>query len=59
MEELEFQEADVLWPWPDTPSPEEYDYLTSLLAPLDIPFVAVPGNHDDRALMRAALPNGG
>lgn len=43
----------------DTPSAEEYDHLKSLLAPLEIPFVAVPGNHDDRALMRAALPNGG
>jgi 3',5'-cyclic AMP phosphodiesterase CpdA len=43
----------------DTPSAEEYEHLKSLLAPLDIPFVAVPGNHDDRALMRAALPNGG
>jgi hypothetical protein len=33
MEELEFQEADVLWPWPDTPSPEEdssYDLLLLL-----------------------------
>ena len=43
----------------DTPSAEEYDHLKSLLAPLEIPFVTVPGNHDDRALMRAALPNGG
>jgi 3',5'-cyclic AMP phosphodiesterase CpdA len=43
----------------DTPNAEEYDYLKSLLAPLEIPFVAVPGNHDDRALMRAALPDGG
>ena len=43
----------------DTPSVEEYEYLKSLLAPLEIPFVAVPGNHDDRALMRAALPKGG
>jgi 3',5'-cyclic AMP phosphodiesterase CpdA len=43
----------------DTPAAEEYDHLKSLLAPLEIPFVAVPGNHDDRRLMRAALPNGG
>ena len=43
----------------DTPSAEEYDHLKSLLAPLEIPFVAEPGNHDDRALMRATLPNGG
>jgi 3',5'-cyclic AMP phosphodiesterase CpdA len=43
----------------DTPSAEEYAHLKSLLAPLEIPFVAIPGNHDDRALMRAALPDGG
>jgi 3',5'-cyclic AMP phosphodiesterase CpdA len=43
----------------DTPSAEEYAHLKSLLAPLEIPFVAVPGNHDDRVLMRAALPDGG
>ncbi len=41
----------------DTPRQDEYDHLTTLLAPLAIPFIAVPGNHDDRALMRAALPD--
>jgi Icc protein len=41
----------------DTPAKEEYDHLLALLAPLQIPFAAIPGNHDDRALMRAALPN--
>ena len=41
----------------DTPIKEEYDHLSMLLAPLQIPFAAVPGNHDDRALMRAALPD--
>ncbi len=40
----------------DTPAKEEYDHLLALLAPLKIPFAAIPGNHDDRALMRAALP---
>ena len=40
----------------DTPTGEEYEHLTALLAPLDIPCMAIPGNHDDRALMRAALP---
>jgi 3',5'-cyclic-AMP phosphodiesterase len=25
--------------------------------PLEIPFAAIPGNHDDRAMMRAALPD--
>ena len=32
----------------DTPAKEEYDHLKTLLAPLEIPFVAIPGNHDDR-----------
>jgi len=40
----------------DTPAAEEYEHLRRLLAPLEIGFVAVPGNHDGRALMRAALP---
>jgi Icc protein len=40
----------------DTPLKEEYDHLKELLAPLDIPSAAVPGNHDSRELMRAALP---
>jgi 3',5'-cyclic AMP phosphodiesterase CpdA len=40
----------------DTPTAEEYDYLKRLLAPLEIPFVAIPGNHDSRALMRDAFP---
>jgi 3',5'-cyclic AMP phosphodiesterase CpdA len=41
----------------DTRLPEEYDHLESLLAPLEIPFAAVPGNHDDRAPLRAAFPH--
>ena len=41
----------------DTPRAEEYDHLTALLAPLAIPFAAIPGNHDDRALLRAAFPH--
>jgi 3',5'-cyclic AMP phosphodiesterase CpdA len=41
----------------DTPLQDEYDHLVQLLAPLEIPFAAVPGNHDDRTLMRAALPH--
>jgi 3',5'-cyclic-AMP phosphodiesterase len=40
----------------DRPSTEAYQHFVALLAPLEIPFVATPGNHDDRALMRAALP---
>ena len=43
----------------DTPEAEEYEHLKRLLAPLEIDFVAVPGNHDSRELMRAALPEGG
>ena len=41
----------------DTPRAEEYDHLVRLLTPLQIPFAAVPGNHDDRARLRAALPH--
>jgi len=39
----------------DTPTEGEYAHLKRLLAPLEIPFVAVPGNHDSRELMRAAF----
>jgi Icc protein len=41
----------------DTPTSEEYEHLKVLLAPLQIPFLAVPGNHDDRLLLRTALPD--
>jgi 3',5'-cyclic AMP phosphodiesterase CpdA len=41
----------------DTPRKEEYDHLVTLLAPLALPFAAIPGNHDDRALLRAAFPD--
>src|SRR6267154_5534550 len=40
----------------DTPTVEEYDHLKRLLAPLKLPFVGIPGNHDSRRLMRAAFP---
>ena len=39
----------------DTPTAEEYQYLKRLLASLKIPFAGIPGNHDSRELMRAAL----
>jgi len=39
----------------DTPAREEYDHLKNLLASLQIPFAAIPGNHDNRALLRAAF----
>ena len=41
----------------DTPLEDEYDHLVGLLAPLAVRFVAIPGNHDDRGLMRAAFPD--
>jgi 3',5'-cyclic-AMP phosphodiesterase len=40
----------------DTPTAEEYEYLKCLLAPLKLPFVGIPGNHDSREMMRAAFP---
>ncbi len=33
--------------------PDEYAALADLLAPLDAPVLPLPGNHDDRALLRA------
>jgi 3',5'-cyclic AMP phosphodiesterase CpdA len=41
----------------DTPLQAEYDHLVTLLAPLALPFAAIPGNHDDRSLFRAAFPD--
>jgi 3',5'-cyclic-AMP phosphodiesterase len=41
----------------DTPTAEEYNHLKFLLASLEISFLAIPGNHDERTLMRAALPD--
>jgi 3',5'-cyclic AMP phosphodiesterase CpdA len=41
----------------DAPRPEAYDHLKRLLAPLEIEYAAIPGNHDGRAQMRAALPD--
>jgi 3',5'-cyclic AMP phosphodiesterase CpdA len=41
----------------DTPTPQEYEHLKRLLAPLQIPFIGIPGNHDSRAMMRAAFPD--
>lgn len=41
----------------DAPSPQAYEHLIRLLEPLQIPFAAIPGNHDGRELMRAALPD--
>jgi len=41
----------------DAPLQEEYEHLKLLLAPLQIPYAAIPGNHDRRALMCEALPH--
>lgn len=40
--------------------PAQYERLAELLAPLDAPLLAVPGNHDDRTELRARyeLPDG-
>jgi 3',5'-cyclic-AMP phosphodiesterase len=40
----------------DTPTAEEYEHLKRLMAPLKLAFVGIPGNHDSREMMRAALP---
>jgi Icc protein len=40
----------------DTPTAEEYDHIKRLLAPLELPWIGIPGNHDSRELMRAAFP---
>ena len=37
--------------------PAEYDILAELLAPLVVPFLPLPGNHDDRDLLRATFPD--
>jgi len=35
----------------------EYEHLARLLAPLDMPFYLLPGNHDDREQMRRSFPD--
>ncbi|MGD0515872.1 MAG: phosphodiesterase [Terriglobales bacterium] len=41
----------------DKPLPQAYNHLKALLGALQIPFVAIPGNHDGREQMRVAFPN--
>jgi 3',5'-cyclic AMP phosphodiesterase CpdA len=41
----------------DGGSDEEYAHLKELLAPLKLPLVAIPGNHDAREAMRRAFPD--
>lgn len=36
---------------------EQYDHLVELLAPLPMPIVAIPGNHDDRTELRRRFPS--
>jgi 3',5'-cyclic-AMP phosphodiesterase len=39
----------------DTGDADEYDMLRTLLAPLRTPFLAIPGNHDEREAFRRAF----
>lgn len=41
----------------DSALPEEYEHAKKLLAALQIPFVAIPGNHDRRLPLRKAMPD--
>lgn len=40
----------------DEGRPDEYEMLVELLRPLAIPFVVLPGNHDDSDGFRRAFP---
>jgi len=37
--------------------PEEYEHAAKLLSALQMPYVAIPGNHDHRTLIREAFPD--
>jgi 3',5'-cyclic AMP phosphodiesterase CpdA len=41
----------------DRGAAEEYEHLLALLRPLPAPVYVIPGNHDDRAALRAAFPS--
>ena len=43
----------------DFGTPEEYQRFRDIMAPLDIPYRAVPGNHDDPDAMRAGFADRG
>jgi 3',5'-cyclic AMP phosphodiesterase CpdA len=40
----------------DVARPDAYERLRELLSPLAMPVYLMPGNHDDRAMMRSAFP---
>ena len=41
----------------DLGTAEEYERLLDILAPIEAPIYAIPGNHDDRDEMRKAFAN--
>jgi len=41
----------------DRGTPEEYAEFRRVMAPLDCPYIVIPGNHDRRDAMRAAFPD--
>ncbi|NPT54988.1 phosphodiesterase [Paraburkholderia elongata] len=41
----------------DQGDPEQYEHLKTLLAPLEIPYFLMVGNHDERVALRAAFPD--
>jgi 3',5'-cyclic-AMP phosphodiesterase len=41
----------------DTGEEEEYAHLGRLLAPLELPVAAIPGNHDARGRLRHLFPD--
>ncbi|MDR6374254.1 phosphodiesterase [Paraburkholderia caledonica] len=41
----------------DQGDPQQYEHLKTLLAPLELPYFLLVGNHDDRAALRAVFPD--
>ena len=41
----------------DQGDPQQYEHLKTLLAPLEIPYFLMVGNHDERTALRAAFPD--
>lgn len=42
----------------DSPSEQAYESALEILAPLGVPLAAIPGNHDDPAMLRVRFPAG-